>query len=90
MIYVIAWLVIGFTCSMLVQSYMTDEYLQFTLDELLEEERITKQTYDAVQLDKLKIAFSIVVVLYGVFGILEYYNTKRRFNKMLDSKQKKV
>lgn len=77
MTYFIAWILIGFTCSILASTYNTKEVFEYRVDVYLKRTNKTKAdfppefTYEAYKMFCL-----ILGTLYGAFSIIGFYRIR--------------
>ncbi len=88
MIYVIAWLVIGFTCAVLTNSYYTTEVYERIMQKTISRKGIKKEDVpEELTYETFKVFSFVLCTLYGPLGLAYFYNTRREYRKLQNKKK---
>lgn len=84
MTYVLAWLAIGFICAVLSYGYNTEKVFNYKIQEYLTRTGgKNKEVFEQVQYEKYRMLTFVLIIIYGVFGIISYYSIRNTYFKTL-------
>lgn len=84
MTYVLAWFAIGFISAVLSYSYNTEKVFKYKMDEYLTRSGgKNKEVIDEIPYETYRNLTFVIIVLYGVAGIITYYSIRSVYFKTL-------
>ena len=88
MTYVVAWLVIGFVCALLGNTYNTEEVFERRMKLYLSRKKMTREELPPeVTYETYKMFCFVLGTIYGVFNIFGFYNIRRDYMKTQKAKK---
>lgn len=87
MTYVVAWLVIGFVCSLLGSTYNTEEVFEYRMEKYLSRKGMKREELPAeVNYETYKMFSFVLGTIYGLFNIFGFYNLRSEYKKVSKKK----